>query len=71
MTRVEGTSYVSVARDSMQTQFFRFSFKTKNHDRPETASGEEVKSISPADAVAQVSADVFHKLPVSVFIFVR
>ena len=41
------------------------------HHQAGTASGEEVKSISPADAVAQVSADVFHKLPVSVFIFVR
>ena len=38
MTRVEGTSYVSVARDSTQTQFSRFSFKTKNHDRPETGA---------------------------------
>ena len=35
MTRVEGTSYVSAARGSMQTQFSRFSRKTKNHDRPE------------------------------------
>ena len=38
MTRVEGTSYVSVARDSMQTQFSRFSFKTKKHNRPKSSN---------------------------------
>ena len=42
MTRVEGTSYVSAAKGSMQTSFSRFSRKTKNHDRPETSRIEYI-----------------------------
>ena len=65
MTRVEETSYVSVARVSMQTQFSRFLFKTEKHNRPKSATidilaDDDVTTDVTTDDTIDVNVDAVH-----------